>query len=367
MIMPRPIGKYFGATITKFHAFKAREHIEIDENFRLQLRNNLLVEAGVIFHPKQPLLGERFFAWKQYIPLLPAVFLLTVAAFGLNRLPITFERDILVPKTTPKRVEEKSLLPSVQPLPTKIREEPGGSATGVFSQEKATETTQNAPPWGGQKPVTRGGTTAQEVDKAGLYEKSSNENEARGIEIRPLPPPVFFPEQLTESATKPSISPSQAPAPTPTPPNIVTPSPKPSQETKSSGIPGIPFLPPPPAPNPPPSVNPPAKAAPTYTPAATSAPEMKNPNLSTPAQEIIPQTQQQESFEPAKIYFHGKFSRDEKTLLKNEFIPGLIEGKDVLYVSVRDGPNEGFAIIEIYLNDGNVDTHVYNLHENAPE
>mgnify|MGYP001593299262 FL=1 len=325
MIMPRPLGKYFSATIAKFRSFKEQEHIEVDENLRLQLRNNLFIKAGAVKKPSRSSFGERFLQWKQYIPILPSLFLLAAAAFAFNKLPVTFESGTIVPKISPENKQEKPLLPSVQPVPIKTQEAPNEFPENVLSEERVSEETQKARQINGKKPITRGKESPEEINKDTFSTNRPSRSEANTAprplgasllpdktetrnneERKPLPMPFVFTGEPEPKRDTQSLLPS-----------------KPSTETKQPEIPLSPTL--------------------------ESSPNERSAN-----------------WEPPKIYFQGNFSRDERTLLKNDFIPGLIDGKNVLYVNVHEGPNEGFAVVEIYLEDGDVDTHVYNLHERTP-
>ena len=165
MIMPRPLGKYFSATIAKFRSFKEQEHIEVDENLRLQLRNNLFIKAGAVKKPSRSSFGERFLQWKQYIPILPSLFLLAAAAFAFNKLPVTFESGTIVPKISPENKQEKPLLPSVQPVPIKTQEAPNEFPENVLSEERVSEETQKARQINGKKPITRGKESPEEINK----------------------------------------------------------------------------------------------------------------------------------------------------------------------------------------------------------
>lgn len=108
------MGRYFVSLIRKLQQLKKRENISVDENFKLQLRSQLVERAAVLkATPGMQSAGslggifERFLKWRYQLAVIPVFLLLVgVVTATISNLPVLFH----VSKQTSK---------SVSPVPPK--------------------------------------------------------------------------------------------------------------------------------------------------------------------------------------------------------------------------------------------------------
>lgn len=98
--MARPAGRYFASVITKIRDAKKKELIVIDEGFKMQLRQQLLVKIAATSQPQKMNWLEKLAPFKAYLGVVPALAFVIVAVVGISRLPLQFKSDVVVPVGT---------------------------------------------------------------------------------------------------------------------------------------------------------------------------------------------------------------------------------------------------------------------------
>lgn len=370
--MPKPSGRYFASTIAKLRAFKKAEYIAVDEDLRASLRRELLVKADALGKFQTAPFLEKISKFKRYLALAPMFLLLLVVIAGLSKLSVQFKESAFIP-VVPFQIETSQ----------KIEQKPV-SAPFVGVVGSTLETTQ-AP----QK--TEASKTVKITDAKNKQTVITGERISGGVPQSSSV--VIIP------STPVTISGSQMILPTsPTYPTLQLPPETPARILPQSAVPVVPqpFTPVPAESKPMPEIKTPTpspvtgkvpnvieQTTPYKQPSSktvdekptvvTKEPVKLTPNTAQPATTNVPtaaeqKVQYEEMYSEPKeveIYFKGRFSNDERVLLRDNVIPELVENKNATYVQVRETPNEGFAVIEVYLDNQDVETYIYNLHEHT--
>ncbi len=109
--MARPTGRYFASVITKIRDAKKKEQIVVDGNFKLQLRQQLMMKISAAVKPPKAHWSERLLPLKSYLAVVPAFALVIVAVVGISRLPIQFNSNVVVPFSAPSQQNGGTILP----------------------------------------------------------------------------------------------------------------------------------------------------------------------------------------------------------------------------------------------------------------
>ena len=95
--MARPVGRYFASVITKIRDVRKKEQIVVDDTFKMQLRQKLMMKAAAQVGPQKTNWVSRLEPFKMYFAMVPALALLIVAVVGISKLPIQIKSPIVVP------------------------------------------------------------------------------------------------------------------------------------------------------------------------------------------------------------------------------------------------------------------------------
>ncbi len=95
--MARPTGRYFASVIAKIRDAKKKEQIVVDEGFKVQLRQQLMTKIAAQMQPERVSWMERLAPFKSYLGVVPALALVIVAVVGISKLPIQFQSSVVVP------------------------------------------------------------------------------------------------------------------------------------------------------------------------------------------------------------------------------------------------------------------------------
>ena len=343
--MPRSSGRYFSSTLTKLRSFKKAESILVDEKFQASLRKELLVRASVISKTPTQSFFENILRFKQHLALVPMLLLFLVAVVGLSKLSLQFKESAII---------------SVAPTTQKIEQKPEKALFIETTQFVSKTAQKQEEPKTLKIPEIKDKRTVSDKGLVGGYTQSQYTTILPSQAITPVAPadskitsepsapttaPISSPPTVTQTPAAPAViappaGPAAPPATSATTPNYQQQPPKTPEKAYVAPIE-------------------PAKTAPSAT--------QPTPSPNTTTFESQPQYQEPapSSSEALQVYFSGRFSKDEKILLKNDVIPDLIQGKNVSYVQVRMTPNEGSAVIEIYLDNEEVETYIYDLHEHT--
>ncbi len=124
--MARPAGRYFASVIAKIRDVRKKEQIVIDESFKMQLRQKIMLKVTAQTQPQTSNWLERFAPYKSYLAVVPALGLVIVAVVGISKLPIQFTSNVVVPTSTPTQ-ENNSQAQNVTAPQASVVEQPSST------------------------------------------------------------------------------------------------------------------------------------------------------------------------------------------------------------------------------------------------
>ncbi len=402
--MARPTGRYFASVIAKIRDAKKKEMIVIDEGFKVQLRQRVMMKIAAQAAPVQTSWVERLAPFKSYFAVVPALGLVIVAVVGISKLPLDFGSKVVVPSASPSQESDAS--PSLPQSSVSIE---GTTGSGLktfpgrsvlpsnYFQGNQTFTDQSFDMQSLEANVA--GTESGQPQQAEVSKTSSPSSSP----VTSTPASVSAQEQATQKTPETSVqqqppfqyfsyqtpfgntsrvgegnvqSPATTPAPAPTPDvssvSGSTPLADASAQTPVPSVTGeTPSVPADPAPVPKSATKPAQKV---LLPSFVANPEITRKPLeidkmstfnSVPANLTLNDI----ASLPAQhlglnVLYQGHFSTDERTILEKNLLPNMVGDKEVdsIQVSQLDAAT---IVIELRYKDGNVSVFDYKISDNG--
>lgn len=385
--MARPTGRYFASVIAKIREAKVRETIIIDEDFKMRLRQQLMMKMTAEVKPERISWMRRLAPFRVYFSAVPALVLVIVAVVGLSRLPL--------PNVAPNSIQSatKNVEPATQAAPQTefvaagIKTFPGSMVLPPDYFQKNQAVLNVAPivvpkvlqtsgfvPVPNPVPAVAPTLSPREPQPAKMGANISvpvsttvsQPPAAVVVSPRPLQPVNFF--GLFQSQPQPVVQPVQPQVMVPSPPvqlPLLLPPPPVQLSVQPNIKPVLPVVNPP-APAPAPVPTPAPTPAPTPTPAPVPVMRTRS-STSNNVQTDVPAlpTLNEMAVLPAQnlysqVIYNGNFSSDERTILEKNVLPRLAEGKDVGFIRVfqNDAAN---VVVELNYSNGQAETFHYSL------
>lgn len=385
--MARPTGRYFASTISKIRDAKKKEKIVVDEGFKVQLRQQLMMKIAAQVQPARMSWTERLLPFKSYLAVVPALGLVIVAVVGISKLPIQFNSNVVVPTSAPSQ-QQNDVKPLSQTIniPMNIQSGDAGNTTGIktfpgrlvlppayVSGGHASVLTSVAPesltaPSTSQAPAVESGSKVSSPSPVVEQKVTSNSN--------PVSDNVTQASLNTSRVGQGDVqssSPAVQQAPSQTP---VTPSVSGSTALGQSVQAGAGVAP---------SVSgavPMSDQAPAVQDVA--APKVAQTELTQPAVKEPAPVVAFKPVEPAapspltlndiaslpaqhlglQVQYKSNFSGDERTILEKNLLPHLVDGKEVSYITVFQ-KDAATIVIQLNLKNGEVATFNYMIDANG--
>jgi len=115
--MARPAGRYFASVIAKIRDAKKKEQIVVDDGFKLQLRQQVMMKISAQVQPERVSWMERLAPFKSYLGVVPALAFVIVAVVGISKLPIDFKSNVIVPVSDTSQENVEQIQPTVDDQP----------------------------------------------------------------------------------------------------------------------------------------------------------------------------------------------------------------------------------------------------------
>ncbi len=173
--MARPTGRYFASVIAKIRDARKKEQIVVDEGFKVHLRQQLMTRIAAQVQPERVSWMERLAPFKSYLGVVPALALVIVAVVGISKLPIQFQSNVVVPTSgsqqdtaeqtgtteqTPQLAMQAGTASVAETaLPSGIKTFPGRLVMPTVASQGSADILQSAP-----VPSTGSGESAQDVE-----------------------------------------------------------------------------------------------------------------------------------------------------------------------------------------------------------
>lgn len=331
--MARPTGRYFASVIAKIQDAHAQEQIVVDHDFKLHLRNQLMIKIAAQVSPVRRSWTERFAPFKMYFAAVPALALVVVAVVGLSKVQIW--NKVVAPQAVEMAQDVAVDVPVVTMIPqenveSSIRTFPGSNvlpANYFQANVIALQAVQQVPTAGKVQPASKAQKSNVVTPLPRIAEDQYPPAYVRGSMppmIVYLPPQMQYPQQYPQGNPLPAVV---NPVPSQVMPN---PTPLPVTPLASQIVPQV---------------------------IPTSLPIAPTPSLMPPLNDmaVLPP---QELY--ATVLYSGNFSNDERTILEKNLLPRLVEGKTVNYINVSQG-DAATIVVELNYVGGQVDTYHYKL------
>lgn len=131
--MARPTGRYFASVIAKIRDARKKEQIVVDEGFKMQLRQQLMTKIAANMTPDRVSWMERLAPFKSYLGVVSALALVIVAVVGISKLPIQFQSGVVVPTSDSQQDVSLQTVPTEQTSQTpNLSAETGSSGLKTF-------------------------------------------------------------------------------------------------------------------------------------------------------------------------------------------------------------------------------------------
>lgn len=394
--MARPTGRYFASVIAKIRDAKKKEMIVIDEGFKVQLRQQVMMKIAAQAAPVRPGWFERLSPLKSYFAVVPALGLVIVAVVGISKLPIDFGSKVVVPTASPSQESNTAQLSTQNSAGVEavtgsgLKTFPGRSVLPPnYFQGDRTSSAQSFEMQSLEANVS-GPESAQpqqaEVNKTGSTSPSPSTSapvqqpvtpKTTETPVQQQPPVQYFSYQSPlNNASRVGEGNVQSPASTPAPevPSVSgsTPLADTSVEASAPSVTGET-----------PSVPAGSALVPKTTqkstekvllPSFVANPEITRKTLevdktSTLSPAPTNLTLNDIAALPAQhlglnVLYQGRFSTDERTILEKNLLPNMVGNQEVDYIQVSQ-QDAATIVIELHYKDGNVTVFDYKVAENG--
>lgn len=394
--MARPTGRYFASVIAKIRDAKKKEMIVIDEGFKVQLRQQVMMKIAAQAAPVRPGWFERLAPLKSYFAVVPALGLVIVAVVGISKLPIDFGSKVVVPTASPSQESNAAQLstqnsagveavtgsglktfPGRSVLPPNYFQGDRTSSAQSFemqSLEANVSGPESAQPQ--QAEVNTTGSTSPSPSTSAPVQQPVTPKTTE-TPVQQQPPVQYFSYQTPlNNTSRVGEGNVQAPAPTQVPevPSVSGSTPLADTSVEASA----------------PSVTGEAPSVPTGSalvpkttqkstekvllPSFVANPEITRKTLevdkSATLSPVSPNlTLNDIAALPAQhlglnVLYQGRFSTDERTILEKNLLPNMVGNQEVDYIQVSQ-LDAATIVIELHYKDGNVTVFDYKVAENG--
>lgn len=394
--MARPTGRYFASVIAKIRDAKKKEIIVIDEGFKVQLRQQVMMKIAAQAAPVRTGWFERLAPLKSYFAVVPALGLVIVAVVGISKLPIDFGSKVVVPTASPsqesnevqpfaqnsagaeavsgsglKTFPGRSVLPpnyfqgdrtisaqsfDVQSLEANVAGPESTQPQQAEVSKKASTSPSPSTSAPVQQPVTPKTTETPVQQQPPVqyfsYQTPANNTSRVGEGNVKSPAQTVAPEVPSVSGSTPLAEVSvEAPAPsvtgeTPSIPANSSLAPKTTQKSTEKVL--LPSF----------VANPQITRKPlevdkssTFSSVPTNL--TLNDIAALPAQHL-----------GLNVLYEGRFSTDERTILEKNLLPNMVGNQEIDYIQVSQ-LDAATIVIELHFKDGNVSVFDYKVAENG--
>lgn len=407
--MARPAGRYFASVITKIRDAKKKELIVIDEGFKMQLRQQLMVKIAATSQPQKTSWLEKLAPFKAYLGVVPALAFVIIAVVGISKLPLQFKSDVVVPvgpssqqNASPKAVVQDQGSPSQDNaansssiitfpgrfvIPQGKNSDAAANLVGENQPSSLAMTVSDAP---ADTSVQKSGVPQDSSQKqqTPLQVQSSDSSDSIGnlnvpqqilqyFTYQPVTQPAPV-SQYSETAQDGASADAGSSASVTLAPSVEGSAPLNSADPSVTGsMPSVTALKTPADVSKESSTalmntensagaaaDQPLKAATVvqksevYTPQRTAKTAPKTVTSATYSLNEMAQLPPKQV--DLDVYYNGSFSGDERTVLEQSIVPHLVDGKDVDYVSVYQ-KDAATVVIELQYADGKTAVYDYKV------